>query len=393
MENYLNYIDKFATETDVQTAVDNGELLKPYVAYIEGEDRIDWNSKKPDYSKKYLTFKITSAGTINVGTGTTYSINGGEWQNTGTTLAVNGGESIRFKGTNGTYNNNIFSGSTAGFNVEGNIMSLIYGDDFKDKTSFPFSSISFLNGFFKNCTGLTSAENLILPVTTLTSNCYSDMFSGCTSLTTAPELPATTLANSCYSGMFRGCTNLTTAPALPATTLSNYCYRNMFEKCTSLVSAPELPATTLTIYCYAYMFYECTGLVNAPSILPATTLASYCYSNMFYKCRSLTKVPSILPATTLINNCYDSMFYGCNRLTTAPELPATTLTNNCYNNMFYECRNLNYIKCLATDISANDCTYLWVYEVASTGTFVKATGVEWPTNTRGIPSGWTVQEV
>lgn len=33
---------------------------------------------------------------------------------------------------------------------------------------------------------------------TLTTGCYSNMFNGCTSLTTAPTLPATTLASSCY---------------------------------------------------------------------------------------------------------------------------------------------------------------------------------------------------
>ena len=32
--------------------------------------------------------------------------------------------------------------------------------------------------------------------------CYKVLFTGCTSLTTAPALPATTLANRCYSGMF-----------------------------------------------------------------------------------------------------------------------------------------------------------------------------------------------
>lgn len=41
------------------------------------------------------------------------------------------------------------------------------------------------------------------------NNCYSSMFSGCTSLTTAPELPATTLASGCYYGMFYNCRNLT----------------------------------------------------------------------------------------------------------------------------------------------------------------------------------------
>jgi hypothetical protein len=42
--------------------------------------------------------------------------------------------------------------------------------------------------------------------------CYVNMFSGCTSLTTAPELPATTLAYACYQQMFVGCTSLTEAP-------------------------------------------------------------------------------------------------------------------------------------------------------------------------------------
>ena len=60
------------------------------------------------------------------------------------------------------------------------------------------------------------------------------LFSGCTSLTAAPELPATTLAASCYQQMFSGCTSLTTAPELPATTLAASCYNSMFSGCTSL---------------------------------------------------------------------------------------------------------------------------------------------------------------
>ena len=53
-----------------------------------------------------------------------------------------------------------------------------------------------------------------LPATTLASNCYSSMFSGCRSLTTAPELPATTLAQSCYKFMFYDCTNLSAITCL-----------------------------------------------------------------------------------------------------------------------------------------------------------------------------------
>ena len=33
-----------------------------------------------------------------------------------------------------------------------------------------------------------------------------------------------------------------------------YCYRNMFKGCSSLTTAPELPATILADHCYEYMF-------------------------------------------------------------------------------------------------------------------------------------------
>ena len=273
MERYIN---SFATENDIQTALQNGELLKPYVAYIEDADRIDWNSKEiVDYTTEYLTFNITSNGNINVPTGTTYSINGAEWENTGTTITVNSGETIRFKGNNSAYNNSTFNGSTASFEVEGNIMSLIYGDNFKNNSTI--SSDNAFYGLFSNCTGLTSAENLILPATTLTMNSYNSMFYKCKSLTTAPKLPATTLAPTCYSHMFEGCTSLTTAPVLPVTTLVYVCYYYMFNGCTSLTTAPELPATTLAVYCYQNMFYKCTSL-NYIKCLATNISASDCTS-------------------------------------------------------------------------------------------------------------------
>ena len=46
---------------------------------------------------------------------------------------------------------------------------------------------------------------------TMANYCYSSMFYGCTSLTTAPSLPATTLANRCYLSMFYGCTKIKVA--------------------------------------------------------------------------------------------------------------------------------------------------------------------------------------
>ena len=142
--------------------------------------------------------------------------------------------------------------------------------------------------------------------------CYYNMFSGCTSLTQAPELPATALNNSCYANMFNGCTSLTTAPTLPATTLANYCYNSMFQDCTSLTQAPELPATTLTDGCYSSMFSGCTSLTQAP-MLPATTLASGCYSSMFSGCTNIPEPKYNMSHMTfdeIVNVIYDKSIFG-----------------------------------------------------------------------------------
>ena len=111
-------------------------------------------------------------------------------------------------------------------------MSLISGDSFTSVNEL--TETNTFGNLFKDCTGLTSAENLILPATTLAEGCYYGMFSGCTNLTTAPVLPATTLADGCYVGMFVGCTSLITAPDLPAEILCEACYVYMFSGCTNL---------------------------------------------------------------------------------------------------------------------------------------------------------------
>ena len=244
-----------------------------------------------DFSKEPLTFNILSAGTINwtasdasIAKTIDYKLNNGVWtsitSNTSSsapTINVVKGDKIQFRGNNTQYatdtsNYNSFSGSTASFKVEGNIMSLIYGDNFKNNSTI--NDYAFL-GLFRECASLVSAENLILPATTLADYCYRSMFEGCTSLTSAPTLPATTLASSCYGIMFQGCTSLTTAPELPVTDLATWCYQSMFYGCTSLTVAPELPATTLVESCYSFMFAGCTKL-NYIKCLATRISASDC---------------------------------------------------------------------------------------------------------------------
>ena len=307
------------------------------------------------YSGQYLTIESTSDNntiywkkSISNSQGKTISAstdNGSTWTeytsayNNGTTIAtLNSGDTIIFKGENAQYMAQGKFHSTSTFNAYGNIMSLLYGDNFSGQTTL--ASGNTFSTLFSSCSGLTSAENLILPATTLANNCYEYMFEGCTSLTTAPELPATTLANQCYQGMFQNCTSLTTAPVLSATTLTNSCYYFMFRGCSGLTTAPTLPATTLTY------------------------------------------------------NCYASMFNGCSSLTTAPTLSATTLESQCYGSMFSDCTNLSTITCYATDISASYCTANWVDGVSTFGSFFVPSGnpASWKCGFNGVPSNWTIED-
>ena len=348
-----SYLKLFETHTQYETFIGGGGVtpfVKPNVSYCTEENEVYYNPRT--WADEYLTFDIVTEGTIvwktsdsnNVKT-ISYSINNGEWNDItssteGKSFKVSVGDKVRFKGSNPAYgastsSYNTFNGSTASFNVQGNIMSLTNGDSFANATTFEREYV--FASLFENA-NIINAKNLVLPVTTL--------------------------AYSCYNSMFYRCTNLVNAPVLPATTLAGNCYDSMFNGCTSLVTAPELPVTKLELYCYSHMFYGCTNLVNAPE----------------------------LPATILALGCYNGMFCNCTSLETAPTLPATTLAGYCYENMFDGCSSLNYIKCLATNISASSLSN-WVRGVASRGTFVKAASMtSWTTGTSGIPSGWTVQD-
>ena len=444
----MKYIKLFDSHTDYQSYIEDDPTL-PNISYCIDNRDVHYNPRTHDYSEDYLTFeslddnnvitfKLYKSKSTGLAKSLTYSTDNGEtWATASsgstedmTITTLNKGDKLLLKNNTNTYYY-LSSGTTYAyryfattgrFNISGNYMSLFYGDDFSDELEIPtytgYYQTQNQGGLFRDCTNLISAENLILPATTLkmgcyreffkgctnlvlppkklpatiaTTNCYDSMFYGCSSLTTiVPKIKLITAGQSCCFSMFRNCTNLTVTPSLTSiTTLANSCFNGMFWNCTGLTIAPELPVITLAERCYSNMFYGCTNLTTVPG-LPATTLAENCYDSMFFNCTGLTTAPE-LPATTLAYGCYTNMFYGCTGLTTAPELSAPTLSGYCYNYMFYGCSSLSSIICLATDISADSCTRNWVYSVAATGTFIKNASTSWSTDTNGIPSGWTVQ--
>lgn len=207
-----------------------------------------WGTPVNDYSSKYFTVKILTSDSgrlyyrCNSGYEWTveYSKNNGNWisltANEGygigisNYISVSVGDEIRFRKIGSSSSTVAYSylwSNTCTYELYGNIMSLVYGDNFIGQTTIPGKYYfcrfcSTFNAGEKN-TWVKSVENLVLPATTLTSNCYDAMFTECTQITKAPVLPATTLASHCYDAMFGGCTSLQYIKAMFTTTPgSNY---------------------------------------------------------------------------------------------------------------------------------------------------------------------------
>ena len=368
-------------ETSVSiTASENGtdEARTAQISFSNGTTTRSLNisqetSQVTPYSERYLTLDILTGGTVmwktnhSASTKTiSYSINDGEWTEitsttAGTTFNVSAGDKVRLKGSNGRYTDNAYQSSsiadgTAYFNIEGNIMSLIGGDNFTGLTELTLGS-TFRNIFKQS--NVVSAENLVLPPTNVSNWSYAGMFYGCTSLTVAPELPATIISTGSYYDMFNGCTSLTVAPEIHAANVAGESCRGMFYGCTSLTAVTQaLPATTLAGRCYYDMFNGCASLTAAP-VICATTVASGSCCCMFCNCSSLTTAPA-LPSTALAEDCYYRMFDGCTSLATAPLLPATTIYTQSYRAMFSNCSSLTVAPVIcATTLATSACTLMF----------------------------------
>ena len=188
------------------------------------------NEYRNEYRDEYLTLSALGDGEIVIvipasinqayATSLSYSEDKSEWVKTDIddtnqtiSIPVSKGDSIYLKGEakqlyESGDDSSVYIDSSANISASGNIMSLLYGDEFKGKTSFPTGSqrnFAYLFGYNEH---LLNTENLILPATELTNGCYSSMFEGCTFLDTAPVLPATKLVEQCYGMMFGGCNKL-----------------------------------------------------------------------------------------------------------------------------------------------------------------------------------------
>ena len=289
-----NYLKLFDTHSEYVAFTQTEDFILPNVSHCIDNNEVHYNPIL-SYREQYFTVEALESGLFNIYLDDTYSyvgnhpesitsyleysIDGGttwvrasyiedEYSST-TPITLNEGDKVLIRGINNSLGAMAWDSqqNIAGFdfksnqdepkrfNVYGNILSLLYGDNFINQTTLPFYEVGEGYGeygrhFAKlfDQSGIVSAENLILP-NDVAINCYYGLFMRCTNLITPPKLPATTLEEYCYTYMFDRCSSLETAPELPATTLANYCYQGMFRDCSLLNSVKCLATDISAISC------------------------------------------------------------------------------------------------------------------------------------------------
>lgn len=139
----------------------------------------------------------------------------------------------------------------------------IFGDyeyRYKQNCSYGYWQDTSSNGWYPVVLDKTKTEygEILSEIAGKPLKGVNGTFSGCTSLTTAPEIPSS--VTSMYR-TFIGCTALTTAPEIPNGVIN---IMQTFDGCKSLTTAPVIPDNVTDTISYA--FRNCTSLTGTIEI-------------------------------------------------------------------------------------------------------------------------------
>lgn len=358
-----------------------GSNNDPYIYTANG-----WVIYTPTYNDQYLTIEsLVDNNEIrwkhdSISRQIYYSLDGNNWSSafsdtSGTLLAtLNTGDKLYLKGDHikGSHNDRCFFSISGEYNLSGNILSLIYMDDFYEKYSI--QSTECFYGTFSD-TPIVSAENLVIPINNVPNSGLRKLFSNCKSLVSADISFISSVEPYGMYDMFSGCTNLKYIKLPSSTlTLSNYAMWYCFDGCSSLETNIILSVNDVYDYMCANMFYGCTSLKEITiNITNQIVSRKESFSGMFQGCTSLKKAT--------INYYYNLP-------------PANYNYQKIFGNMFYGCSSLSYIKAmfLTLPTSYYNQTKNWVNGVSASGTFVKNVNATWNvTGNDGVPAGWTIE--
>lgn len=180
------------------------------------------------------------------------------------------------------------------------------------------------SGLFRGCSSLTG---FTLPPNKPFS--CREMFNGCTSLTTIPEMD-TSYVNDMYC-MFQNCKSLSTIPPMDTSQVTTM--EDMFMYCGSFSNMPSIDTSRVTNM--RGMFASCSSLTTIP---PIDTSKVIDMGSMFANCSNLTTVP---PMDTSQVTDMGAMFDWCQSLVTISEMDTSQVTYMGY--MFNQCPKLTTV--------------------------------------------------
>ena len=197
LNNHEEYLEYIASE----------EFVVPSVQACKQEQEAHFNDVIPEPTiKDYFRFLAREDATFSFTNSIEYSLNSGntwiELSANVSTPSISEGEEIWWKrdSTNVVEENIGTFSSTGDFDALGNILSLVYGDNFEYEHSIEDYNHIFKE-LFKNNTHIINGEDIVMAAEFLSTACYDSMFLGCVNMETAPELPSSNLTPYCYRSM------------------------------------------------------------------------------------------------------------------------------------------------------------------------------------------------
>ena len=301
MADSKKYIGIYDSLEDVQDALDNGQLSKPYVAKTMDNGQLDYNSLSPvDYSQYWCTY---------------YPVDAKIWVQTS---------------SDGWYNKTEYTG----------------GDGKISKADFP--NFYGAGSFSSNASTVEKFKYFQFDSTSATTN-FMHAWQNCSSLT---EFPALDLSKGTdFGDAWNGCSSLTKFSALDLSSGINFAYT--WQNCSSLKEFPMLDVSSGIDFEHAW--YGCSSLTEFPMVdVHNGTNFNYAWRD----CSSLTE----FPALDLHNGTnFNGAWYGCSSLTKFPQLDLSKGTD--FGNAWSWCTSITTIGgfgAIKESIELNQCTLLTV---------------------------------
>ena len=281
MADSKKYIGIYDTLEDVQDALDNGQLSKPYVAKTMDNGQLDYNSLSPvDYSQYWCTY---------------YPVDAKIW-----VMTSDGYWGNRIEYTKG--DGKISKADFPDFYCAGSTRS----SDASTVTKFKYfqfdstSATTSFHGAWQRCSRLT--EFPLLDVHNGTD--FVEAWKNCSSLTSFPALDLSNGTN--FGSAWNGCSSLTSFPMLDLHNGTNF--SSVWSDCISLTEFPQLNVSNGTNFEAAW--HNCSSLTEFPMLnLSKGTNFMHAWS----VCSSLTSFPQLDLSK---GTDFGSAWAGCSALTT-----------------------------------------------------------------------------